>query len=197
VKKVRGTFVDRHRQAGFTLLELVVTIIVIAILAAAAAPSFTLMRERQALRGVADNFVIAVGLAKQEAIKRDALVRVDFMPSGDAVCVGAVVVAAAGDAGCDCSEDACDVSAFPDEPGNTVQLRRVTLSGDVDFGDAGSGFVIDPRTGTLFDISDNGGFELATGTGYRVQLEVNAMGRASYCTPADATKALPGVPACD
>lgn len=187
---------NRTRPSGFTLIELVITIVVLAIAAAFSIPSVLEMRERQALRGAADNFLVAIGLAKQEAIKRGEMVRVNVNPIGDAVCVGAEVVASVDDAGCDCSTDDCPVSSFPEVPGDTSPLRRVTLDGDVAFGDDDNGFVIDPRTGTLSDITASGGFVLATQRGYQVEVRVNAMGRASVCTPAGAEKILAGVPAC-
>ena len=186
----------RTRQSGFTLTELVVTIVVFAVLAVVSIPSFVELRERNSLRGAADNFAAAVGLAKQEAIKRGAMVRVEFHEVGDAVCAGAVVVEDDEDEGCDCSADACDVVAFPEEAGDIRPLRRVRLEGGVLFGDDGNGFVIDPRTGTLFDIGDTGGFTLATEAGYQVRLDVNAMARVQACVPAGA-ETLAGVPACD
>ena len=186
----------RTRQAGFTLTELVVTIVVFAVLAVVSIPSFVELRERNSLRGVADNFAAPVGLAKQEAIKRGEMVRVEFHAVGDAVCAGAIVVADDEDEGCDCSEDACDVIAFPEEAGDVGPLRRVTLTGGVAFGEDGDGFVIDPRTGTLFDVGDTGGFTLATAAGYQVRLDVNAMARVTACVP-DGAETLAGVPACD
>ena len=186
----------RTRQSGFTLIELVITIIVLAVLAVVSIPNFIELRERNALRGAADNFAAAIGLAKQEAIKRGELVRVEFHAVGDAVCVGAMVVADDGDDGCDCSAATCNVSAFPEEPGDTGPLQRVALTGDVVFGDDGDGFVIDPRTGTLFDIGDTGGFTLSTAGGYQVRKNVNAMARTRYCVP-DGAETLAGVPACD
>lgn len=188
---------DRTRQSGFTLTELVITIVVLSVLLVVSVPNYTEFRERQALRGTAENFQAAVGLAKQEAIKRDALVRVEFHEVGDGVCVGAVVVADPDDDGCDCSTTACGVAAFPQTPGDTGELRGVLLEGDVAFGGASDGFVIDPRTGTLFDVGDTGGFSLATAKGYGVAIDVNVMARAAVCTPAEADKSLPGVAACD
>lgn len=188
---------DRTRQSGFTLTELVITIVVLAVLAVVSVPNYVELRERQALRGAAENFQVAVSLAKQEAIKRGEMVRVEFHPVGDGVCVGAVVVEDADDDGCDCSADSCSVAAFPQTPGDTGELRGVTLDGDVLFGADGDGFVIDPRTGTLFDVGDTGGFALATARGYEVAVDVNVMARASLCTPAEADKSLAGVGACD
>lgn len=188
---------DRTRQSGFTLTELVITLVVLAILAVVSVPNYVELRERQALRGAAENFQAALGLAKQEAIKRGALVRVEFHPVGDGVCVGAVVVDAPDDAGCNCSTTACDVASFPETVGDTGDLRRVTLDDDIAFGADGNGFVIDPRTGTLFDVADTGGFSLVTGSGYEVAVDVNIMARASLCTPSGSEKSLAGVRACD
>ena len=42
-------------QRGFTLIELVVTLIVLAVIMAIAAPSVADLRDRQAMRGAADS----------------------------------------------------------------------------------------------------------------------------------------------
>src|SRR5687767_8375901 len=97
------------------------------VLAVVAVPNYVELRERQALRGVAENFQAAIGLAKQESIKRGQPVRIEFNAVGDSVCMGAVVVDDVDDDGCDCSTDTCDVAAFPEDPGTTGQLRGVTL----------------------------------------------------------------------
>lgn len=188
---------NRTRQSGFTLTELVITILVFAVLAVVSVPNFVELRERQALRGAMDNFTVAVGQAKMEAIKRGEMVRVEFNEVGDTVCMGANVVDVVGGAGCDCSAANCPVGSFPEETGDTGALRRVKLDGDVLFGADGNGFVIDPRTGTLADLGSTGGFQLKTDKGYEVEMRVNVMGRMIVCTPTGAAKTLPGVDACD
>jgi type IV fimbrial biogenesis protein FimT len=62
------------RQAGFTLVELMVAIAVLAVLLALAAPSFTNASLPSKLRSVANSLVGAALLARSEAIKRDAVV---------------------------------------------------------------------------------------------------------------------------
>lgn len=167
-----------------------VTIAVLAILVTLAAPSFADFAERSALRGAADNVVGVIAAAKEEAIKRDRLVRVDFKAVGDGFCVGAGVVTTLTETGCDCSAVTCPVASFP---ASGRDLKRVTMTGSPVFG-SGAGFVIDPKTGTLADFSDGGAIVLATTRGYAATVRVNAMGRASICTPG--VKGLPGVKAC-
>lgn len=186
------------KQKGVTLIELAVTIAVLAILVTLAAPSFSEFRERQALRGVADNIVATIGLAKEQAVKSDRWVRVDFKPLGaNGVCIGAVTVATSSAAtGCDCATAAaaCTVALFPD---SAEGLRQVQLSPDsIKFGAAGSGFVIDPKTATMADLGDAGGLRLLTERGYQAAVQVNALARPTVCTPDGAEKSLPGVAAC-
>lgn len=181
----------RFRSNGFTLVELMVTIAVLAILLALAAPSFRDTAERRALQGVADNVIAVIGSAKAEAAKRNALVKVDFKAVGTGFCVGAGVVATPSSAGCDCSATTCPLGAFP---GNANELRSVTLTEAAKFGSATS-FVIDPRTGMMADESSSGSVKLEVPRGYGVEIKVNKMGRASQCAPSG-KKAIPGMEAC-
>jgi len=179
--------ISQSRQFGVTLIELVVGIAVLAILATLAAPSFVEFAERQALRGAVDNISAAVATAKEEAIKRDSRVRVDFRVMGAAVCIGATTDIG----GCDCSAAACPLVTYPERERD---LKRVTLVGTPVFG-TDTGFVIDPKTGALEELSDAGAVELGTSKGYGATLRVNAMGRVSLCTPAG-RKGLSGVATC-
>lgn len=74
-------------QAGFTLLELVITVAVLAIALGIAIPSFQGITNRNRLTGVTNELVAAVQLTRMEAIRRNA--RVTLCPSTDgAVCGG-------------------------------------------------------------------------------------------------------------
>lgn len=182
------------RPSGFTLVELMVTIAVLAIIVAMATPSFRTMAERTALRGAADNITGAIATAKEEAMKRDSLVRVDLVAMGSGVCVGARTVAAASDPGCDCATAAaaCDLGSWPERERD---MKNVSLLGSPAFGGDG-GFVLDPKTGTLEDLADVGSVQLSTPR-YAVEVRLNAMGRATTCTPTVSGKnGLSGVAAC-
>src|SRR5215472_6004423 len=62
------------QKRGFTLVEMLVAIAVLAVLLALAAPSFTNASLPSKLRSVANSLVGAAQLARSEAIKRDAVV---------------------------------------------------------------------------------------------------------------------------
>lgn len=67
---------SRQRTRGFTLLELLITMAVVAILAAIAVPSFQNMIATQQVRSAASDLVSALNFARSEAVKRNASVTV-------------------------------------------------------------------------------------------------------------------------
>lgn len=71
----------QHRSSGFTLIELVVTLTVAAVLAAIAIPSFQNMMLSNRLSTSANAMVNALNLAKSEAVKRNA--NITFTNAGE------------------------------------------------------------------------------------------------------------------
>lgn len=69
------------RNTGFTLLELVITVAVLAIALAVAVPSFQGITNRNRLTSVANELVAAVQLARMEALRRNE--RVVVCPTTD------------------------------------------------------------------------------------------------------------------
>lgn len=61
-----------HRNKGFTILELLMTIIIVSIVASIALPSFLSVIERNQLSSQANSFIGAVSMARSEAAKRGA-----------------------------------------------------------------------------------------------------------------------------
>ena len=61
----------KHRQTGFTLVELMITVALLGILLAAAAPNFDSALNSSRLAGVANELTGAVNVARAEAIRRN------------------------------------------------------------------------------------------------------------------------------
>ena len=68
-------------HAGFTLVELMVTLAIAAILLAVGMPSFSGIIKNQEIQAAARDFLAALNLARSEAIRRNT--RVDLIPAQD------------------------------------------------------------------------------------------------------------------
>ena len=68
-----------ERQRGFTLVELMTVISIVAILAAVAAPSFRQLIATQRIRSAASALVESLWFARAEALKRNGNVDVGFL----------------------------------------------------------------------------------------------------------------------
>ena len=73
-----------HR--GFTVIELMVTVSILAVLMALAAPSFTLLIDRWRVRAATNAMTETLYLARSEAIKRGGLVGIQKNPSTSSGC---------------------------------------------------------------------------------------------------------------
>jgi type IV fimbrial biogenesis protein FimT len=73
----------RHRMRGFTAVEMIVVLVVVAIAASIALPSLETALANQRLRNTATDFVSALLLARSEAIKRGADVEVAPLAPAD------------------------------------------------------------------------------------------------------------------
>jgi len=175
------------RSRGFTLLELMVTLAVAAILAAAAVPSFQAARQRAVIRGAGDQVLSFWNQARFEAAKRNSLIKVGIYSSGASYCIGAATTTDSADTtACNClaatpSSNVCDVARFP---AAQSEWRGVTLSGTPTLGGSSGVAVIDPRLTTLASSTAAGTVTLAAPPGniaYKLNLHVDQLGRAVLC----------------
>jgi type IV fimbrial biogenesis protein FimT len=77
-----------RRQLGFTLMELMVTISIVAIMATIAVPSFIEMIRNGRMASQTNDLVLALTYAKSEAVKRNALVKVLKIADATTTCGG-------------------------------------------------------------------------------------------------------------
>jgi prepilin-type N-terminal cleavage/methylation domain-containing protein len=188
---------NRFDQVGFSLIELMVAVAVLAVVLAAAVPSFNEFRQRSALRGAADQVTSFWANARFEALKRNQAVKVGMVQSGSNFCLGAVAATSNTDtATCDCFEsdstdaDFCVVARYPS---SQAEWSRITAPAST--GKNGAAFaVIDPKRAALGASSQAGFWEVRTPSGgpdYRLRINIDQFGRAVTCEPAAAGAKMP------
>jgi len=162
-----------QRRAGFTLIELMITLAVLGVLAAIAAPSFSDILERRKLNGAGEALFASLLFAKTEAIKRNAPVRVSFVGSGATWCYGL----SDSNATCDCSDNspACTVDGVT-KIVDQSDYSSVTV-------DAGSSFVGAFTSFTpLRGGANSGTLTFAISNGNELSVDVSTFGRVRLCS---------------
>lgn len=171
------------RQQGFTLVELMVALAVLAILTVAALPSFSAFRQRAAVREAADQVAAFWNDARFQSVKRNAMVKVSVQKAADGTfCLGSATTTNASDTTpCDCTaaspaSNICNVARFPTDQD---EWNGVTLESDSDVA------VLEAKRGSLADPSAAGVLvSLSAPQGemdYTLNMHVDAMGRAVVC----------------
>jgi type IV fimbrial biogenesis protein FimT len=146
-----------HKNSGFTLMELMTTIAVIAVLAAIAVPNMISWRSGTKLQGAVENLRGDLQLAKLKAVQEGDVVTVTFFKDVDDVYGYNVVTSG----------------------GTTLRDRRLPAGISIDFGVGATGFA-----GDDFARFNNRGLPVETGkvvivsSGGEVRnIELNRLGR--------------------
>jgi type IV fimbrial biogenesis protein FimT len=186
----------RLHETGFTLIEMMVTITVMAILVAAATPSFLDFFDKNRVRGAADGVISVISNARAEAVKTDLDVNIAFTGSGSAWCMGAnaaIPPSGGNPAGtasaCDCTNTAqCLVS------GGRSAIE-VDAYPNVTIGALPAAFVFDSQLGVMSPLGQRQ-ITLTSPKGkYDIRVEVNALGQARLCVPSG-KPSISGVAGC-
>lgn len=190
-QKASGTMaqaLSNRRRRGFTLIELMITVAVLAILIALAAPSFKEFFEKARLRGAVDDVVALLNKSRAEAVKRDRNVTVNLGGSGGTDwCVGANAATepaanamAPPAATCDCTDAAeCLIGTERVVVTAGDQYRGVSLSAT-----AGS-LTFDRKLGTLQNLAAGTIITATSESGrFDLQFQVQPLGHVRVCIPA-------------
>jgi type II secretory pathway pseudopilin PulG len=189
------------------MIELMIAVALVAIVLVWAVPSFLEFRQRTALNGAADQVVSFWTNARFEALRRNEMVRVNFIGvtigSEQYMCLGASTTTNSSDDGlCNCfSANACNVGRYPSTvvPVDDNDWRGVGYYSNSSVGDTDTDLwgtaVIDPRRGVLTQASDVGRIFLQAPEGtltYRLDVAIDAFGRPVVCQPSSGTSSMPG-----
>lgn len=193
--------VPRIRWArGFTLVELMVTLAVLAILLAAAGPSFADFFERYRLRSAVDDSLALFAQARQGAVKADRNVRLLVGGTASNWCLGAVQAQEPATAGAlvATTPAACDCAAAP----NLCQVEgeQLVASGTgrrgVSVSAVGADFTYDSKSGTLANLASTPQIDFLSSTQrYGLSVRVSALGQARACVIAG-KRPVPGYRPC-
>lgn len=188
------------RMTGFTLVELMVTLAVLAILVALAAPSFADFFDRYRLRGAADDAMSLIANARTAAVENNREINIDFGGTTANWCIGAnaALDPPDGDAyppavACDCAQAAeCMVEGqrlavdLGRHEGVSVNAVDSSYTFNNKLGTVTSAGAILEPVEVVFT-SPSGRYDLA--------LQVSALGQARMCVPAGELP-IAGVPSC-
>jgi len=190
----QAAFPPSH-QAGLTMVELLMSIVLLAIGAALSIPSYREMVEKRQLTHGAEQMMAFVNSAQSEAVKMNQVVTVSYARTADDDwCVGAVRGAAA----CDCMQadntaaDYCAIDAAPRIINNAIvgNTNLVTaMTGD-------GAYSFDPVRGILTNLADSLVVAMSSKNGeYQLNLMVNKTGQVILCSQ-DASHSVPGYKVC-
>ncbi len=175
-RQIEPAYPQHARTGGFTLVELMITVIVLGVLISLAVPSFRDFQQRSITRGAVADVVAAIAQARLEAAKRNDFVTVSVRGSGAAWCVGVQQ----GTTGCDCLSATCNIETVP-----TGALRGARLLAAANF-NGDNDFTIDPRLGMLSDPADAGSITVRAPSDqwdFRIRVGVTPTAQTTLCSP--------------
>lgn len=178
-----------HHDHGVTLLELLLTIVVLSVLLAIAVPAMNHFVEKNRLRDAAESIFTELRYARSEAIKRKPTnhVAVSFTTDGATDwCFGIRE-----DSACDCHENdimlpnACMLNIAGT---NTFKRRSSSEFPSISLTSA-SFFTGNPWTGfsPVRGTADNGSVVLQSNSGWELRVIVSPLGRVRICSPSGAS----------
>lgn len=212
ISELKGSLTEssnRKKSSGFTIIELMIVMVIVAIGVALAVPTFRSITEKRQLTSAAESVAAFMNFAHSAAVKHDQDVIVNMQRTDfDTWCVGAILGATA----CDCMEndttaaDFCDINGVPRRiqhvdvmsNANYQLLQSIQVNGTAS---ANSSVIFDPVRGTLLNL-ETISFQMHTNTGsgsdkdYQLNVNVLPTGNVSICTATGRKLLLKMYPTC-
>ena len=179
--------------SGYSVIELMVAVGIVAVLASIGVPSYTEFIEKRRITGAADEIVAVMALARGSAVKHNQPTTVSFNMGESDWCMGVVL----GSVGCDCmvstesAENYCAMK-YSDVSGNDVVESQIISNDEYSdvamiaatTGSGDSRLSFDPVRGVLADLSDIASFTIrsTTNAAYELRIDISATGTVKTCT---------------
>ncbi len=175
------------RQAGVTVIELMITIVVLAILVALAAPAMNEFVQKRRLISAGEEIYSQLQFARSEAVKQSSNIRVNVTSA--TWCIGLTD----GAANCDCStgSPACTISMGGT---NVPQLLAGSGFPGITLATNTADFLFEGVRGTTGSDPDPA-ITLTAPNGLQLRVLTNFIGRISICSPSG-TGNVAGYPTC-
>ena len=186
---------NRSLCRGFSLIEVLMTVVLLAVSLALAVPSFRDMAEKRQVTNAAEQVASFINTAQGVAMKTNQVVTVSWNHTEENDwCIGAV----SGETACNCEQadstaaNYCQIDsmAFILDNSHTGNLQLMNaMTGD-------GAYAFDPVRGLVVGLENPLGAEIHSPNGdFRLNLEINSTGRVILCSE-DSSHAIPGYPLC-
>jgi type IV fimbrial biogenesis protein FimT len=166
-------------QAGFTLVELMITLVILGVLVAIAAPTMFSTVESRKLHGAVERAFADFQFVKTEAIKRNSFVRLDFngFGAGNNWCYGFKV-----NADCDCTITDPTNVLFCEIDGVAQRVTQDTYDGAVSVIAAATPFAGVASFSPIRGTTSAGSLILGLSDGRTARIVVSPIGRIRICS---------------
>lgn len=188
---------------GFTIIELMIAIAVLAIVTSLALPSYRTIIEKRQVTSGAEQFKAFMSAAQLESVRRNQPVAVNFEWNGGSWCLGIRTAETVANADCDCTiADTGNASACVMDgqlrviDSNNLNYPDVLQSSST-LGGGDNNLIFDPVRGLIFG-NETANMEFLSDEGsYAVNVEVLPTGRMNICSDTDrGSKEVPRFESC-
>jgi len=171
------------REAGLTIIELVVALVVIGVVITLAAPSMRGMMARHRVQGVQDGLLTDLQLARSEVAQRSGTLTVVALTFGGNADVSCYTVHVSG-ADCDCTRgagSACTVT--PSAEIKTTHLTRAAGVSVAASSPSGTRIEFEPPRGMVKPATAGMVIDVQDAVSGHLRTSINSLGVPSVCSP--------------
>lgn len=178
------------RQRGFTMVELMIVVAVLAISLTIAASSYSDVQNKRAVTNAAEAMAAFLRVARSEAVKRNEFVHVTLDPTSTIDGVNTFCGGVAETANCNCESGASYSCGLDKDNDGTLDFNPWLKGTDFPLiqaptfssGNSAVSFAFDPVRGILDPVGQGNVTMVSTNGRYAMRVSMTALGRVDICT---------------